>query len=69
MGFRPLPDTDNVESTLIYYKANDKGSVLKWAKVIDDFLQRKFAFIFVVLAIKIPLLNNKYSMNEVTTLI
>ncbi|XP_026321286.1 sodium/potassium-transporting ATPase subunit beta-2 [Hyposmocoma kahamanoa] len=39
MGFRPLPDTDNVESTLIYYKANDKGSVLKWAKVIDDFLQ------------------------------
>ncbi|XP_047987248.1 sodium/potassium-transporting ATPase subunit beta-2 [Leguminivora glycinivorella] len=39
LGFRPMPDSANVESTLIYYRANDKGSVLKWAKVIDDFLQ------------------------------
>ena len=37
-----MPDSANVESTLIYYKANDKGSVLKWAKVIDDFLVRKY---------------------------
>lgn len=42
LGFRPMPDSANVESTLIYYKANDKGSVLKWAQVVDDFLTRKF---------------------------
>ncbi|GBP32073.1 hypothetical protein EVAR_80839_1 [Eumeta japonica] len=39
LGFRPMPDSANVESTLIYYKANDKGSVLKWAKIIDEFLK------------------------------
>ncbi|XP_022112352.2 sodium/potassium-transporting ATPase subunit beta-2 [Pieris rapae] len=38
LGFRPMPDSATVESTLIYYKANDKGSVLRWAQVIDDFL-------------------------------
>ncbi|RVE48382.1 hypothetical protein evm_006943 [Chilo suppressalis] len=40
LGFRPMPDSDNVESTLIYYRANDKGSVLKWATVIDDYLEQ-----------------------------
>lgn len=42
LGFRPMPETANVESTLIYYRANDKGSVLKWASIIDEFLDRKF---------------------------
>lgn len=41
LGFRPMPDSANVESTLIYYRANDKGSVLKWAKIIDEFLDGK----------------------------
>ncbi|KPJ13276.1 Sodium/potassium-transporting ATPase subunit beta-2 [Papilio machaon] len=40
LGFRPMPDSANVESTLIYYRANDKGSVLKWATVIDEFLEQ-----------------------------
>ncbi|KAH9636187.1 hypothetical protein HF086_007139 [Spodoptera exigua] len=40
LGFRPMPDSANVESTLIYYKANDKGSVLKWAQIIDDYLEQ-----------------------------
>ncbi|CAG9784729.1 unnamed protein product [Diatraea saccharalis] len=40
LGFRPMPDSDNVESTLIYYRANDKGSVLKWATIIDDYLKQ-----------------------------
>ncbi|XP_032529855.1 sodium/potassium-transporting ATPase subunit beta-2-like [Danaus plexippus] len=40
LGFRPMPDSVvSVESTLIYYKANDKGSVLKWASIIDEFLK------------------------------
>ncbi|XP_041988740.1 sodium/potassium-transporting ATPase subunit beta-2-like isoform X2 [Aricia agestis] len=39
LGFRPMPESANVESTLIYYRANDKGSVLRWAQVIDDFLE------------------------------
>lgn len=41
LGFRPMPETANAESTLIYYRANDKGSVLKWASIIDEFLDRK----------------------------
>ncbi|CAG9121763.1 hypothetical protein JYU34_002949 [Plutella xylostella] len=41
LGFRPMPDMDNnVESTLIYYRANDKGSVLRWSGVIDQFLEQ-----------------------------
>ncbi|KAJ8729745.1 hypothetical protein PYW08_001326 [Mythimna loreyi] len=40
LGFRPMPESANVESTLIYYKANDKGSVLKWAQIIDDYLEQ-----------------------------
>lgn len=37
-----MPDTANVESTLIYYRANDKGSVLRWAAAIDNFLKSKY---------------------------
>lgn len=35
-----MPDSANVESTLIYYKANDKGSVLRWSRVVDKFLDQ-----------------------------
>lgn len=44
LGFRPMPDSANVESTLIYYRANDKGSVLKWAKIIDEYLDREYTY-------------------------
>lgn len=40
-----MPESANVESTLIYYRANDKGSVLKWAEIIDEYLERKYLFI------------------------
>ncbi|KAJ2944448.1 hypothetical protein O0L34_g3788 [Tuta absoluta] len=40
LGFRPMPETANAESTLIYYRANDKGSVLNWATIIDKYLEQ-----------------------------
>lgn len=46
LGFRPMPESANVESTLIYYKANDKGSVLKWAQIIDTYLERKYVLFY-----------------------
>ncbi|XP_011309917.1 sodium/potassium-transporting ATPase subunit beta-2 [Fopius arisanus] len=39
LGFRPLPPDSNVESTLIWYKASDKGNFILWAEALDAFLQ------------------------------
>lgn len=42
LGFRPMPPPSNVESTLIWYKSNDKGNVAYWQKELDEFLKSKW---------------------------
>lgn len=39
LGFRPMPPDSNVESTLIWYKAADKGNYAHWVKALDNFLE------------------------------
>ncbi|XP_034936763.1 sodium/potassium-transporting ATPase subunit beta-2 [Chelonus insularis] len=39
LGFRPMPPDSNVESTLIWYKASNKGNYEHWTKAIDKFLE------------------------------
>ncbi|XP_035776398.1 sodium/potassium-transporting ATPase subunit beta-2-like [Anopheles albimanus] len=39
LGFRPTPpEYQNVESSLIWYKASDNGNVAIWTNLIDEFL-------------------------------
>ncbi|KAK0160097.1 hypothetical protein PV328_007539 [Microctonus aethiopoides] len=38
LGFRPMPPDSNVESTLIWYKASNKGNYEHWTSAIDEFL-------------------------------
>ncbi|XP_044751980.1 sodium/potassium-transporting ATPase subunit beta-2 [Coccinella septempunctata] len=38
LGFRPMPPDSNVESTLVWYKASDKGNIQFWQHQLDDFL-------------------------------
>lgn len=38
MGFRPLPPTDNVESTLIWYKTTHHENFKQWTDALDEFL-------------------------------
>lgn len=38
LGFRPTPPEDNVESTLIWFKASDKNSYLPWVHTLTKFL-------------------------------
>lgn len=39
LGFRPLPPAENVESSLIWYKASDKGNYLPWVNSLKKFVQ------------------------------
>lgn len=39
LGFRPMPPDSNVESTLIWYKANDEGNYRHWTEKLDTFLE------------------------------
>ncbi|KAF7989747.1 hypothetical protein HCN44_008421 [Aphidius gifuensis] len=39
LGFRPMPPESNVESTLIWYKASDKGNFVHWSRALDKFLE------------------------------
>ncbi|KAK6632157.1 Sodium/potassium-transporting ATPase subunit beta-2 [Polyplax serrata] len=39
LGFRPMPDTGNVESTLIWYKGTDKENYKYWVKSLEEFLE------------------------------
>ncbi|XP_043276521.1 sodium/potassium-transporting ATPase subunit beta-2-like [Venturia canescens] len=39
LGFRPMPPDSNVESTLIWYKASDKGNYAHWVRALDKFLE------------------------------
>lgn len=38
MGFRPLPPTENVESTLIWYKGTHHENFKQWTDALDEFL-------------------------------
>ncbi|XP_066258505.1 sodium/potassium-transporting ATPase subunit beta-2-like [Euwallacea similis] len=40
LGFRPMPSEKNIDSTLIWYKHNDKGNVQNWQRELDAFLFR-----------------------------
>lgn len=44
LGFRPMPPSSNVESTLIWYKASDEGNFLHWTRELDKFLEGKREF-------------------------
>lgn len=41
LGFRPMPDESNVESTLIWFEASNKGNTKHWISALDDFLASK----------------------------
>lgn len=38
LGFRPHPPSENVESTLIWYKATDSENFKYWVKSLEEFL-------------------------------
>jgi Sodium / potassium ATPase beta chain len=38
LGFRPMPDDSNVESTLIWFEAANKGNTKHWIGALDEFL-------------------------------
>lgn len=39
LGFRPMPPSDNVESTLIWYKGTNHENYRTWTDALDKFLQ------------------------------
>ncbi|GFG29551.1 hypothetical protein Cfor_04666 [Coptotermes formosanus] len=39
LGFRPMPPESNVESTLIWYRANDEQNYKYWTEELDKFLE------------------------------
>ncbi|XP_018016789.1 sodium/potassium-transporting ATPase subunit beta [Hyalella azteca] len=39
LGFRPLPRSDNVESTLIWYKSSDPEDVKHWIESLNEFIK------------------------------
>jgi hypothetical protein len=41
LGFRPMPPESNVESTLIWYKANNEDNYQYWTDELDKFLNGK----------------------------
>lgn len=41
LGFRPMPPESNVESTLVWYEANDESNTDYWIGAVNDFLKSK----------------------------
>jgi sodium/potassium-transporting ATPase subunit beta len=39
LGFRPLPPSDNVESTLIWYRGTDTENYKYWTNALNEFLE------------------------------
>jgi len=39
LGFRPMPPTENVESTLIWYKGTDNENFKHWVDSLQNFLK------------------------------
>jgi sodium/potassium-transporting ATPase subunit beta len=42
LGFRPMPEESNVESTLIWFESSDKNNIKHWTQALDKFTQSKF---------------------------
>ncbi|GLG92260.1 Sodium/potassium-transporting ATPase subunit beta-2 [Gryllus bimaculatus] len=38
LGFRPMPEDSNVESTLIWYRGTDRDDFRQWTDTLDEFL-------------------------------
>jgi sodium/potassium-transporting ATPase subunit beta len=41
LGFRPMPDESNVESTLIWFDQSKKGNIDHWTHALGNFTQCK----------------------------
>lgn len=39
MGYRPSPQLDNIESTLIWYRNGEADSISHWVKSLSDFIE------------------------------
>jgi len=39
LGFRPMPPTENVESTLIWYRGTDSENFKHWVDSLQHFLK------------------------------
>ncbi|XP_046734620.1 sodium/potassium-transporting ATPase subunit beta-2-like [Diprion similis] len=39
LGFRPMPPSENVESTLIWYKGTDRSNYAHWVDTLEKFLE------------------------------
>ena len=45
LGFRPRPRTENIDSTLIWFKnGNNEDNWKYWSDSLQDFLERKHSF-------------------------
>ena len=44
LGFRPMPNDANVESTLIHFKHGTSGNWKHWTSELEKFLHRKHLF-------------------------
>lgn len=42
LGFRPMPQRENVESTLIWYKGTKYENYRQWTDALDKFLASMF---------------------------
>lgn len=38
LGFRPMPSSDNVESTLIWFRGTERENYKYWAESLEEFL-------------------------------
>lgn len=41
LGFRPMPDESNVESTLIWFESGTAENIKHWTTALDEFIDRK----------------------------
>lgn len=42
LGFRPMPTTDNAESTLIWFEGSNRTNYEKWVNNLMEFLDSKY---------------------------
>lgn len=42
LGFRPMPEDSNVESTLIWFEASNERNTKYWIEALNDFTKSKF---------------------------
>lgn len=46
LGFRPMPEESNVESTLIWFEASNDRNTEYWIGALNDFTKSKFINLF-----------------------